>query len=176
MAAICVQDVDAQSSLRFALIHTVGCTLHRRTSRVIHRTQLLGYSSSCRATSTDRPTDRPTNGDTTALCAATAAPATAATSPRVTQRRRMMGRRCTYVPATLAAPQAPHIRRLMPCTHAHAHTHTWLACTLLCRPGMDRSQHAATRTHAHTHTHTLRQRRDGHTRTSLRQTRHPIAG
>lgn len=40
MAAICVQDVDVQSSLRFTLIHTVGCTLHRHTSRVIHRIQL----------------------------------------------------------------------------------------------------------------------------------------
>ena len=41
MAAICVQGIDDQSSLRFTLIHTVGCTLHRSTSRVIHRTQFI---------------------------------------------------------------------------------------------------------------------------------------
>lgn len=37
VAAICVQDVDVQGILQFTLIHTVGCALHRRTSRVIHR-------------------------------------------------------------------------------------------------------------------------------------------
>jgi len=34
MTAMCVQEVDAQSVLQFALIHTVGCTLHRHTSWV----------------------------------------------------------------------------------------------------------------------------------------------
>ncbi|EUB60707.1 hypothetical protein EGR_04333 [Echinococcus granulosus] len=38
MATICVQDVDVQSSLRFTLIHTVGCTLHRRTRQTANRT------------------------------------------------------------------------------------------------------------------------------------------
>ncbi|EUB61083.1 hypothetical protein EGR_04116 [Echinococcus granulosus] len=45
VVAICVQDVDVQSSLRFTLTHTVGCTLHRRTSRVIHRTQLPAHTA-----------------------------------------------------------------------------------------------------------------------------------
>lgn len=40
LAAMCVQDVDAQGVLQFALIHTVGCALHRHTSRVIHRLEL----------------------------------------------------------------------------------------------------------------------------------------
>ena len=50
MAAICVQDVDVQSSLRFTLIHTVGCTLHRPTNRVIHRIQFYihAYALSAR--------------------------------------------------------------------------------------------------------------------------------
>ena len=39
-AAICVQDVDVQGVLQFTLIHTVGCALHRHTSRVIHRSKL----------------------------------------------------------------------------------------------------------------------------------------
>ena len=39
-AAICVQDVDVQCVLQFTLIHTVGCALHRHTSRVIHRLEL----------------------------------------------------------------------------------------------------------------------------------------
>lgn len=44
VAAICVQDVDVQSSMQFTLIHTVGCTLHRHTSRVIHRSKLYSYN------------------------------------------------------------------------------------------------------------------------------------
>lgn len=43
MAAMCVQDVDVQSSMQFTLIHTVGCALHRHTSRVIHRSELYSY-------------------------------------------------------------------------------------------------------------------------------------
>ena len=39
-AAICVQDVNVQCVLQFTLIHTVGCALHRHTSRVIHRLEL----------------------------------------------------------------------------------------------------------------------------------------
>ena len=38
-AAICVQDVDVQCVLQFTLIHAAGCALHRRTSRVIHRSK-----------------------------------------------------------------------------------------------------------------------------------------
>lgn len=38
-AAICVQDVDVQCVLQFTLIHAAGCALHRRTSRVIHRSE-----------------------------------------------------------------------------------------------------------------------------------------
>ena len=40
-AAICVQGVDVQCVLQFTLIHAVGCALHRRTSRVIHRSKLF---------------------------------------------------------------------------------------------------------------------------------------
>lgn len=43
-AAICVQEVDAQGSLQFTLIHTVGCALHRHTSRVIHRLEFLYWA------------------------------------------------------------------------------------------------------------------------------------
>ena len=39
-AAMCVQDVDVQCVLQFTLIHAASCALHRRTSRVIHRTEL----------------------------------------------------------------------------------------------------------------------------------------
>lgn len=41
VAAICVQEVDVQGVLQFTLIHTVGCALHRHTSRVIHRSKLF---------------------------------------------------------------------------------------------------------------------------------------
>lgn len=44
VAAMCVQDVDVQSSMQFTLIHTVGCALHRHTSRVIHRSKLYRIS------------------------------------------------------------------------------------------------------------------------------------
>ena len=40
-AAICVQDVDVQCVLQFTLIHAASCALHRRTSRVIHRSKLF---------------------------------------------------------------------------------------------------------------------------------------
>ena len=39
-AAICVQGIDVQCVLQFTLIHAAGCALHRRTSRVIHRSKL----------------------------------------------------------------------------------------------------------------------------------------
>ena len=39
-AAMCVQGVDVQCVLQFTLIHAAGCALHRRTSRVIHRSKL----------------------------------------------------------------------------------------------------------------------------------------
>lgn len=37
---MCVQGVDVQCVLQFTLIHAAGCALHRRTSRVIHRSKL----------------------------------------------------------------------------------------------------------------------------------------
>ena len=40
-AAMCVQGVDVQCVLQFTLIHAAGCALHRRTSRVIHRSKLF---------------------------------------------------------------------------------------------------------------------------------------
>lgn len=40
-AAICVQGVDVQCVLQFTLIHAASCALHRRTSRVIHRSKLF---------------------------------------------------------------------------------------------------------------------------------------
>ena len=40
-AAMCVQDVDVQCVLQFTLIHAASCALHRRTSRVIHRSKLF---------------------------------------------------------------------------------------------------------------------------------------
>ena len=40
-AAICVQDIDVQCVLQFTLIHAASCALHRRTSRVIHRSKLF---------------------------------------------------------------------------------------------------------------------------------------
>ena len=40
-AAICVQDVDVQCVLQFTLVLAAGCALHRRTSRVIHRSKLF---------------------------------------------------------------------------------------------------------------------------------------
>ena len=39
-AAMCVQGVDVHCVLQFTLIHAAGCALHRRTSRVIHRSKL----------------------------------------------------------------------------------------------------------------------------------------
>ena len=42
-AAICVQVVDVQCVLQFTLIHAAGCALHRRTSRVIHRSKLFSF-------------------------------------------------------------------------------------------------------------------------------------
>ena len=45
-AAICVQGVDVQCVLQFTLIHAVGCALHRRTSRVIHRSKLFSTTFS----------------------------------------------------------------------------------------------------------------------------------
>lgn len=39
VAAMCVQDVDAQGVLQFTLVHAVCCALHRHTIRVIHPTQ-----------------------------------------------------------------------------------------------------------------------------------------
>ena len=38
---MCVQDVDAQCVLQFTLIIAAGCALHRRTSRVIHRSEWI---------------------------------------------------------------------------------------------------------------------------------------
>ena len=38
---MCVQDVDDQCVLQFTLVNAVGCALHRRTSRVIHRLELV---------------------------------------------------------------------------------------------------------------------------------------
>jgi hypothetical protein len=43
-AAICVQDIDVQCVLQFTLIHAASCALHRRTSRVIHRSKLSSIS------------------------------------------------------------------------------------------------------------------------------------
>ena len=40
-AAMCVRSVDDQGVLQFTLIHAVGCVLHRRGSRAIHRLQLF---------------------------------------------------------------------------------------------------------------------------------------
>ena len=40
-AAMCVRNVDDQGVLQFTLILAAGCVLHRRTSRVIHRQELL---------------------------------------------------------------------------------------------------------------------------------------
>ena len=42
-AAICVQGVDVQCVLQFTLIHAASCALHRRTSRVIHRSKLYSF-------------------------------------------------------------------------------------------------------------------------------------
>ena len=42
-AAICVQGIDVQCVLQFTLIHAAGCALHRRTSRVIHRSKLCFF-------------------------------------------------------------------------------------------------------------------------------------
>ena len=39
-AAMCVQDVDVQCVLQFTLVHAAGCALHRRASRVIHRSEV----------------------------------------------------------------------------------------------------------------------------------------
>ena len=47
-AAICVQGIDVQCVLQFTLIHAAGCALHRRTSRVIHRSKLCFFFSSYR--------------------------------------------------------------------------------------------------------------------------------
>ena len=47
-AAMCVRNVDDQGVLQFTLIHAVGCVLHRRGSRAIHRLQLF-FSLSNRA-------------------------------------------------------------------------------------------------------------------------------
>lgn len=38
---MCVQDIDVQCVLQFTLLHAAGCALHRHTSRVIHRLELL---------------------------------------------------------------------------------------------------------------------------------------
>ena len=38
---MCVQGVDVHCVLQFTLIHAAGCALHRRTSRVIHRSKLF---------------------------------------------------------------------------------------------------------------------------------------
>ena len=40
-AAMRVRIVDDQGVLQFTLIHAVGCVLHRRASRAIHRLQLF---------------------------------------------------------------------------------------------------------------------------------------
>ena len=40
-AAICVQDIDVQCVLQFTLVNAAGCALHRPTSRVIHRLELV---------------------------------------------------------------------------------------------------------------------------------------
>ena len=46
-AAMRVRIVDDQGVLQFTLIHAVGCVLHRRGSRAIHRLQLfLSFSFS----------------------------------------------------------------------------------------------------------------------------------
>ena len=39
-ATMCVQDADAQCILQFTLHNAAGCALHRRASRVIHRSEL----------------------------------------------------------------------------------------------------------------------------------------
>lgn len=46
---MCVQDVDVQCVLQFTLIHAAGCALHRRTSRVIHRSKLSDKIFGCAA-------------------------------------------------------------------------------------------------------------------------------
>lgn len=40
---MCVRNVDDQGVLQFTLIHAVGCVLHRRGSRAIHRLQLFFF-------------------------------------------------------------------------------------------------------------------------------------
>ena len=47
-AAICVQGVDVQCVLQFTLIHAASCALHRRASRVIHRSKLFSSQIVCR--------------------------------------------------------------------------------------------------------------------------------
>lgn len=42
---MCVRNVDDQGVLQFTLIHAVGCVLHRRGSRAIHRLQLFLFQS-----------------------------------------------------------------------------------------------------------------------------------
>lgn len=41
--AKCVQVVDVQCVLQFTSLLAAGCALHRRTSRVIHRSELLVF-------------------------------------------------------------------------------------------------------------------------------------
>lgn len=41
IAAICVQDFDARGVVQFTIINTVGCALHRYTSRVIHHSKFV---------------------------------------------------------------------------------------------------------------------------------------
>lgn len=41
MAAICVLNVNDQSVVRFTLVHTLCCVIHRRLSRVIHCLKFL---------------------------------------------------------------------------------------------------------------------------------------
>ena len=48
-AAMCVRSVDDQGVLQFTLIHAVGCVLHRRGSRAIHRLQLFRFRFSYRS-------------------------------------------------------------------------------------------------------------------------------
>ena len=63
-AAMCVQGVDVQCVLQFTLIHAAGCALHRRASRVIHRSKLFSevfcFRSAGAAPRGERGLPRPT--------------------------------------------------------------------------------------------------------------------
>jgi len=60
--AKCVQVVDVQCVLQFTSLLAAGCALHRRTSRVIHRSELFrGFFVLCAIVYTDRSRTEGTN-------------------------------------------------------------------------------------------------------------------